>query len=151
MTRTRTLFALLVVALLAAMVAPAGAARSSDPRAARDAARARKAKLAAPKPPVNKVLPAEGERPEPPPVPDKNEAPPEDEIALDALPPVEPADAFWADVPPIPEQLNPLALWDDLLAAAVVATGVWQSCWRDGRASENDRRPYLFPKRPTKS
>ncbi|MCU1485002.1 MAG: Peptidase [Actinomycetia bacterium] len=47
MTRTRTLFSLLVVALLATMVAPAGAARSSDPRAARDAARARKAKLAA--------------------------------------------------------------------------------------------------------
>ncbi|MCU1376644.1 MAG: Peptidase [Actinomycetia bacterium] len=46
MTRSRTLFTLLVVALLATMVAPAGAARSSDPRAARDAARARKAKLA---------------------------------------------------------------------------------------------------------
>jgi murein DD-endopeptidase MepM/ murein hydrolase activator NlpD len=46
MTRSRTLFTLLVVALLATLVAPAGAARSSDPRAARDAARARKAKLA---------------------------------------------------------------------------------------------------------
>lgn len=46
MTRSRSLFLLLVVALLAATVAPAGAARSSDPRAARDAARARKAKLA---------------------------------------------------------------------------------------------------------
>jgi murein DD-endopeptidase MepM/ murein hydrolase activator NlpD len=46
MTRSRTLFPLLVVALLAATVAPA-AARSSDPRAARDAARARKAQLAA--------------------------------------------------------------------------------------------------------
>jgi murein DD-endopeptidase MepM/ murein hydrolase activator NlpD len=46
MTRSRTLFAFLVLALLAAMVAPA-AARSSDPRAARDAARARKAQLAA--------------------------------------------------------------------------------------------------------
>jgi murein DD-endopeptidase MepM/ murein hydrolase activator NlpD len=47
MTRSRTLFALLVVALLASMVAPAAAARSSNPRAARDAARARKAQLAA--------------------------------------------------------------------------------------------------------
>ena len=47
MTRSRTLFALLVVALLAAMTAPVGAARARDPRAARDAARARKAKLAA--------------------------------------------------------------------------------------------------------
>src|SRR3954447_17727393 len=47
MTRSRTLFALLVVALLAAMSAPGGAARARDPRAARDAARARKAKLAA--------------------------------------------------------------------------------------------------------
>jgi murein DD-endopeptidase MepM/ murein hydrolase activator NlpD len=46
MTRTRTLFTLLVVALLTAMVAPAGAAKSTDPRAQRDAIRARKAKLA---------------------------------------------------------------------------------------------------------
>ena len=46
MTRSRTLFAVLVVALVAAMAAPAGAARAQDPRAARDAARARKAKLA---------------------------------------------------------------------------------------------------------
>ena len=47
MTRTRTLFTLLVVALLTTMVAPAGAAKSTDPRAQRDAIRARKAKLAA--------------------------------------------------------------------------------------------------------
>ncbi|MCU1377814.1 MAG: Peptidase [Acidimicrobiales bacterium] len=46
MTRNRTFFTLLVVALLATMVSPAGAAGSSDPRAARDAARARKAQLA---------------------------------------------------------------------------------------------------------
>jgi murein DD-endopeptidase MepM/ murein hydrolase activator NlpD len=47
MTRTRTLFTVLVVALLATMVAPAGAAKSTDARAQRDAVRARKAKLAA--------------------------------------------------------------------------------------------------------
>lgn len=47
MTRLKTLFAVLVVALVAAMTVPAGAAGSSDPRAARDAARSRKAKLAA--------------------------------------------------------------------------------------------------------
>jgi murein DD-endopeptidase MepM/ murein hydrolase activator NlpD len=45
MTRSRLLFLLLVAALLAAFVAPAGAA--TDPRAQRDAARAKKAKLAA--------------------------------------------------------------------------------------------------------
>src|SRR4051794_23157012 len=47
MTRSRTLFALLVVALLAAMSAPVGAARARDPRAAGAAARAGKAKRAA--------------------------------------------------------------------------------------------------------
>ena len=46
MTKAKLLFLVLVAALVAGMVAPVGAAGSTDPRAARDAARARKAKLA---------------------------------------------------------------------------------------------------------
>jgi len=46
MTRSRTLFALLVAALVTALAAPASAARSSDPAAQRAQVRAQKAKLA---------------------------------------------------------------------------------------------------------
>ena len=46
MTRSRTFFALLLVALLVATAVPVGAASSGNARAARDAARARKAKAA---------------------------------------------------------------------------------------------------------
>jgi murein DD-endopeptidase MepM/ murein hydrolase activator NlpD len=47
MFRVRALFLALVAALVCGLVAPAGAAGSSDPRAQRDRARARKAQLAA--------------------------------------------------------------------------------------------------------
>lgn len=47
MHKARTLFVLLVGALVCGLVAPVGAAGSSDPRAQRDRARARKAQLAA--------------------------------------------------------------------------------------------------------
>src|SRR5687767_15024035 len=46
MSRLRAPVALFVAALLAASIAPAGAAEPRDPRAARDAALARKAQLA---------------------------------------------------------------------------------------------------------